>query len=156
MTTKRYTDDFLTFWVKYPSRWNRDSDRFYKVGKWEAMQEWKKMSPEEKQQALVAVRYLRRGQYVLDAHRWLKKRRFEDIEPPNPKEIARKKVEERERWKQEKREEFGSFLQEQTTEKLKKTQGIRTGALRHLGWLIDEILDARNRSINALKSAERK
>lgn len=85
MTTKRYTDDFLEFWVKYPSRWNRDSDRFYKVGKWEAMQEWAKLSIDEKQQALLAVRHLRRGQYVLDAHRWLKKKRFEDYEPPEDK-----------------------------------------------------------------------
>lgn len=85
MTKNRYTDDFLEFWVKYPSRWNRDSDTFYKVGKREAMDEWKKLNPEEKEQALLAVRHLRRGQYVLDAHRWLKKGRFDDYEPPEDK-----------------------------------------------------------------------
>lgn len=96
MIKNRYTDDFLEFWVKYPSRWNRDSDRLYKVGKWDAMQEWAKLSIEERELALVAVRRLRRGQYILDAHRWLKKRRFDDYEPPKdmspalPKEMTNK------------------------------------------------------------------
>lgn len=82
MTDKRYTEDFLEFWVKYPSRWNAESGRSYKVGKWEAMQEWKRLSQEDKADILIKVRYVRRGKYVLDAHRWLKKRRFDDIELP--------------------------------------------------------------------------
>lgn len=96
MTKNRYTDDFLEFWIKYPSRYNAESDRYYKVGKWEAMQEWKRLSQQDRDDVLVKVRYVRRGKYVLDAHRWLKKRRFDDIELPKdtrpilPKEMTDK------------------------------------------------------------------
>ncbi len=76
----KYTEDFLEFWKKYPARWNRDSDRHYKVGKWEAMCEWKKLSQHEKEDCLGKVKYVQGGQYVLDAHRWLKKKRFDDID----------------------------------------------------------------------------
>lgn len=78
----RYTDDFLEFWQKYPKRWHKDSDRYYKVGKWEAMLEWRKLDDEDRKIALIAVKSLRTGEFVKDAHRWLSKRRFDDIELP--------------------------------------------------------------------------
>lgn len=82
-----YTDEFERFWKDYPARWNKDSDRHYKVGKWEAFQVWKKLSQKDKEDVLAKVKYVQTGQFVLDAHRWLKKRRFDDIEIPKPKPI---------------------------------------------------------------------
>jgi len=80
-----YTEEFERFWKAYPARWNKESDRHYKVGKWEAFQVWKKLSQKDKEDILAKVKYIQKGQYVLDAHRWLKKRRFDDIEIPIPK-----------------------------------------------------------------------
>lgn len=76
----RYSEEFERFWKLYPARWNRDSHKRYKVGKWDAMQEWKRLSAEEKQIAFIAVKSLRSGEFVQDAHRWLKHKRFDDIE----------------------------------------------------------------------------
>lgn len=81
----RYTPEFEEFWLTYPARWNEDSDRYYKVGKWDAMLEWQKLDEDDKKLALYAAKKLRTGKYIKDAHRWLKHRRFDDIEPPKPK-----------------------------------------------------------------------
>ena len=83
--TDRYTKDFIEFWEKYPKRWNAESDRYYKVGKWQAMREWKKLSEQDKKVCLAAVRFMKVDRYVPDAFRWLKNRRFDDIELPKQK-----------------------------------------------------------------------
>ena len=80
-----YTAEFETFWKDYPKRWNRSSGRYYKVGKWEASQAWKRLSQKNRNVILIKVKYMKTGEFVLDAHRWLKKRRFDDIEIPKPK-----------------------------------------------------------------------
>lgn len=80
-----YTDEFKTFWKKYPSRWNRSSHRYYKVGKWEAFLVWKRLSQKDRTDILIKVKYMQDGEFVLDAHRWLKKRRFDDMELPESK-----------------------------------------------------------------------
>jgi len=85
MIKTKYTNDFLEFWKAYPKRWNRDSGVYYKVGKWEAFQAWQRINQKDRDVILVKVKYMKNGQYVLDAHRWLKKRRYEDIEIPKPR-----------------------------------------------------------------------
>lgn len=85
MKAAKYTKDFLEFWKAYPKRWNRDSGVYYKVGKWEAFQAWKRISQKDRDNILVKVKYMKNGEFVLDAHRWLKKRRFDDIEIPKPR-----------------------------------------------------------------------
>jgi len=80
-----YTQEFETFWRLYPKRWNRSSGRYYKVGKWEAFQVWKRLSQKDRNDILIKVKTMQTGEFVLDAHRWLKKRRFDDIEIPKPK-----------------------------------------------------------------------
>lgn len=80
-----YTEEFQVFWAKYPKRWNRSSGKYYKVGKWEASQIWKRLSQKDKTDILLKVNSMQDGEFILDAHRWLKKRRFDDIEIPKPK-----------------------------------------------------------------------
>lgn len=88
----RYTAEFEEFWKLYPERWYEDSDRYYKVGKWDAMLEWKKLDEEDKARAMIAVRRLKVGKYIKDAHRWLHHRRFDDIELPKPKAVLPKQI----------------------------------------------------------------
>ncbi len=80
-----YTAEFETFWKLYPKRWNRSSGKHYKVGKWEASQVWKRLSQKDRTDILIKVKHMQDGEFVLDAHRWLKKRRFDDMEIPKPK-----------------------------------------------------------------------
>ena len=89
-----YTAEFETFWKAFPKRWNRSSGRHYKVGKYEASQVWKRLSQKDRNKILIVVKYMQTGEFVLDAHRWLKKRRFDDIEIREP--LKRKPVVSRE------------------------------------------------------------
>ena len=86
-----YTQEFETFWRNYPKRWNRSSHRYYKVGKWEAFQAWKRLSQKDRNDILIKVKYMKDGEFVLDAYRWLKKRRFDDMEirKPRRKEVVK-------------------------------------------------------------------
>lgn len=74
---------FLNYWEEYPKRNNK------KIGRKEAYNEWKKLSKEEQEKALEAIKMQvehyneckKTGQFVAefpDAHRWLKNRRWED------------------------------------------------------------------------------
>ena len=108
-----YTEEFERFWRAYPKRWNRESGRYYKVGKWEAFQAWKRLSNKDKADIFLKVKYMKTGQYVLDAHRWLKKRRFDDIEIPKskPKLVIAKHIEKKPTPKAiEAREKFAVLL----------------------------------------------
>lgn len=89
-----YTEEFEIFWKIYPKRWNRSSGKHYKVGKYEAFQAWKRLSQKDRCKILIVVKYMQDGEFVLDAHRWLKKRRFDDMEirEPKPKPPAVPKV----------------------------------------------------------------
>ncbi len=89
-----YTEEFEKFWRDYPKRWNRSSGKHYKVGKWEAFQVWKRLSQKDKNKILIVVKYMQTGEFVLDAHRWLKKRRFDDMEirKPKPKPIVSRDI----------------------------------------------------------------
>ena len=76
-------DDFSEFWRLWPGRWNKDSGKTIKVGKYQARQRWEKLSAETKQ---IILGLLKSGrikdagtQYLQDAFRWLQNRRWEDF-----------------------------------------------------------------------------
>ena len=52
-----YSLEFETFWKDYPKRWYRRSGRYYKVGKWEAFQAWKRLSQKDRNDILIKVKY---------------------------------------------------------------------------------------------------
>lgn len=81
----QYSEEFETFWKQYPKRWVVSSGKWVKVGKWEAREEWDKLSREEQTKALAVVKKVPAGRATQDAHRWLKHRRFDDYELPKPK-----------------------------------------------------------------------
>ena len=73
----KYTPEFEAFWTCWKGRWNRENDSYAKVGKYEAFQVWGKLTPDEQQKA-IATAHRPSGQYVPDAVRWLKGKRFDD------------------------------------------------------------------------------
>ena len=73
----KYTPEFEAFWKKFRGRWNRETDRYIKVGKYEAFQEWLRLSPCEQEKA-IKVAHRPSGQYVPDGVRWLRGKRFDD------------------------------------------------------------------------------
>ena len=75
MRRKRYDDDFEQFWKKWKGRWN--GEKYVKVGKFEAWEEWQRLDDDEKEQA-IAVANRVSGKYAPDAMRWLKRKRFDD------------------------------------------------------------------------------
>jgi len=76
----RYTKDFLEFWEKYPPRWSTSQERWIKQGKFVAMQEWKKLSEQDKRDALAKAKYAVKSKYTPDARKWLHNKLFDDIE----------------------------------------------------------------------------
>ncbi len=79
MRTK-YTAEFEAFWEQYPKRWVTSSGRWVKIGKFEAFQVWNRLSKADHQDIMAVIKRVRAGKFTLDAHRWLKKRRWEDFE----------------------------------------------------------------------------
>lgn len=74
----KYTSEFEFFWTKFKGRWSPDKDRYVKVGKFEAFQEWCKLTVEEQKKA-TAVADSVSGKYTPDACRWLKRKLFDDF-----------------------------------------------------------------------------
>jgi len=85
---ERYTKDFLEFWEKYPARWS--DERWVKRGKYAAMQEWKKLSEQDRRDSLAKVRYVVKNKYTPDARKWLHNKMFDDIELPKARLSAGK------------------------------------------------------------------
>lgn len=78
-----FTDDFSEFWKLWPGRWNKETGKTTKVGKYQAGLRWAKLSAETKS---FILRLLKSGrikaagtQYLPDAFRWLDKHRWEDF-----------------------------------------------------------------------------
>jgi len=87
----RYTEEFMAFWKLYPPRYHEAGrpkagggmEHYWKSEKREASKEWAELSNADKTWAMYSVRFLRKGPYVKDAFRWLKKGCFEDIDMPD-------------------------------------------------------------------------
>jgi len=85
-TETKYSSNFEIFWKKFKGRWNPEkggSGGYVKVGKFEASEEFEKLT-EQQQQKAIAVADCVSGKYTPDACRWLKRRMFDDF--PNRKE----------------------------------------------------------------------
>ena len=85
-----YTPEFMAFWHKYPGRYH-DSGRpkagggyehYWKIGKRKAMEQWVNLTDYQKKWAMFSVKFMKEGQYVPDAFRWLKDGKYEDIDMP--------------------------------------------------------------------------
>ena len=88
-----YTPEFIKLWQAYPGRYH-DAGRpkagggyeyYWKIGKRKAMEEWSKLTDYQKQWVMYAVRFMKRGKYVPDLHRWLKDGKYEDVDLPKEK-----------------------------------------------------------------------
>lgn len=83
-----YTPEFESFWNKYPKRWVESSGSWVKIGKYEAFQAWKRLAKSEREIIMMVLPKVKANKFTPDAHRWLKKRRWEDFEIKN----SRKKM----------------------------------------------------------------
>ena len=102
---KELACSFEIFWKKFPGRLS-ESGKIAKVGKHEALTEWRKLSEAERQKALTAVP-VKPEKYLPDACRWLKYKRFED-NPEGTKELtAEQKMK---RWWENYKEENKRFI----------------------------------------------
>lgn len=77
----KYPEDFERFWTAWPGRWRPEQDRSIKVGKYDTSLEWKYLKDNEKTEIMsVLVKVKRAGtQYLPDAARWLKRKRWHDF-----------------------------------------------------------------------------
>jgi len=80
---EEFSEEFKEFWKFWPGRWKAESDKTVKVGKYDAWLEWKRLSKETQDLILKIVKsgiVKKRGtQFLPDAHRWLKKKRWYDF-----------------------------------------------------------------------------
>lgn len=79
----KYSEEFNKFWKLWPGRWQPESNRYVKVGKYEAWLEWRRLSKEDQKSVSIIVKSGRikdaGTRYLPDACRWLKRRRFDDF-----------------------------------------------------------------------------
>lgn len=83
--SKPYSEQFERFWRAYPKRWIKSSGRWVKVGKEEAWLVWQRLHKLEHEHIMVVIKQVPANSATLDAHRWLKHKRFKDYELPKPK-----------------------------------------------------------------------
>ena len=76
-----YTEEFETFWLKYPKRWNRDLNAYVKRKKFPAFQKWQKLPKEIRAKCLRIVGQIRKAEGTpRDAITWLNQEGWDDIE----------------------------------------------------------------------------
>ena len=81
-----YSEEFETFWKKYPSRWNTEIGGYVKRKKWPAFEKWQKLSQAIRNDCLAKSRLIRlTGGTPRDCVTWLNQRGWDDIELPTPK-----------------------------------------------------------------------
>ena len=78
LSKKNYSDSFEIFWKNFKGRWSVDKGTYVKVGKFEAFEEWQKLTPDEQKHATAAADRAG-GKYTPDACRWLKRKLFDDF-----------------------------------------------------------------------------
>jgi len=87
-----YNSVFEKFWSIYPRRWIRESDKYVKRGKYEAWQEWQRLTEKERALAKKYIGKVKTGEYVPDACRWLKRKLFDDFVPIAPLKSTRSEI----------------------------------------------------------------
>lgn len=80
-----YTPIFEQFWKEYPPRWSDSKSVWKKCDKSGAFNEWKKLSLAEQTLALAKVASVEKSKYTPDARKWLKHKRWEDVEGEKPR-----------------------------------------------------------------------
>jgi len=77
----KYPEDFEIFWKAWPGRWKPETDRSVKIGKYDAFLEWKHLKDEEKKEIMSVLPKVKPAgtQYLPDACRWLKRKRWHDF-----------------------------------------------------------------------------
>ena len=89
--TIAYTEEFMAFWSKFPGRYHEawrpkaggGTEHYWKIGKRKAMEEWAKLTDYQKRWAMYALKFMRKGKYVPDPHRWLRDGKYEDVDMPD-------------------------------------------------------------------------
>lgn len=115
----KYTEDFETFWKKYPTRWIPESDKHVKVGKHLAWEQWEKISEETHRHILGIISQMKAGRAVPDPWRWLRDKKFLDFVTEQPRPDKKAIAEQEERRKQKIRDGYGKYYREIDTEELK-------------------------------------
>jgi hypothetical protein len=99
MKRTKYTEEFETFWVKYPPRWNSNLGTYVKRKKWPAFQSWQKLSKKIRAECLAKAHLIRKTEGTpRDCVTWLNQCGWDDIdfEPPKktvlPPEILSKAI----------------------------------------------------------------
>ena len=93
MERRKYDEDFKVFWKEYPARWVASSDRWAKLNKNRAWEQWKKLDTETKEHIMAIMPVFIKtipSTNVQDAFRWLndKNKGYADYsvpKPPSPK-----------------------------------------------------------------------
>lgn len=77
----KYPEDFEIFWRAWPGRWRPEDDKSIKVGKYDAFLEWKHLTEAEKKDIMFVLPKVKYAgtQYLPDACRWLKRKRWHDF-----------------------------------------------------------------------------
>jgi len=90
-----YTEEFDTFWIKYPARWNRDfrGGSYVKRRKRPAFDKWQKLSQKIRNECMAKVHLIKEyeGGSVRDCVTWLNQCGWEDIPEQKPKPFVTKK-----------------------------------------------------------------
>lgn len=136
----KYTEDFETFWEKYPTRWVPESDKHVKIGKDLAWQQWRKIGEDAHRYILGIISQMKSGKAVPDPWRWLRDKKWKDYEPPKPID-SKIEAKQAEKERQKKREELGRYYRKKTTEELKEDFESYGCFLDR--WLIKEVLAER-------------
>lgn len=136
----KYNKEFEEFWEKFPGR----TDKKLKGSKHLAAAEWKKLNKVDKAAAVAVLPMvlLAGTEYLQDACRWLKQRRWDDFEP----EKAQQQQLEADKTKQKEKlrrveEEAGSYLRGKNDQALKDL--LKDRSVEPIGWLIRKILEER-------------
>ena len=82
----KYTEDFETFWVKYPARWSQSMSAHIKRRKQPAFISWQKLSLEVQQECISKVHLIKQAEggasAVRDCATWLNQEGWDDIDLP--------------------------------------------------------------------------
>ena len=88
---KPYTEEFETFWIKFPARWNPNLSCYVKRKKRPAFIKWQKLSDEVRKECLSKVHLIKKyegsASSVRDCVTWLNQCGWEDIQLEKPKPI---------------------------------------------------------------------
>jgi hypothetical protein len=78
-----YTEEFETFWKRYPARWNQDLSIYVKRKKHPAFQKWQKLPKEIQAKCLRIVHLIKKAEGTpRDAVTWLNQQGWDDIDEP--------------------------------------------------------------------------